>query len=211
MQDMPLFTTQLGVASLTLSQIPYTKQAYIRIQDSNEPEAFLQECRDFCKAVGAEAVYATGHSVCESFSEYTKLLAMRADKCSIGETDAALFPVTETTLGKWVDIYNKKIVKIPNGAWMTKRMAEQMLSDGDGYFIHKDGELLGIGKASGCEIAWVASVSPGAGADVVRALCHALSEETVLLTVASQNRKAICLYERLGFLITGIVSTWYQL
>ena len=73
MRDMPFFTTRLGVSSLTLSQIPYTKQAYIRIQDSREPEAFLQECLGFCKALGAEKVYATGHAVCEKYPEYATM------------------------------------------------------------------------------------------------------------------------------------------
>ena len=45
MRDMPFFTTLSGVASLTLSQIPYTGKAYIRIQDSTEPEQFLREVR----------------------------------------------------------------------------------------------------------------------------------------------------------------------
>lgn len=209
MRDIPFFTTALGVASLTLSQIPYTGQAYIRIQDSAEPEEFLQECVSFCKAAGAETVFAAGHSVCERFPESAKLLSMKADKSTVGETDAMLFPVTEATLKQWADIYNSKVVNIPNGAWMTSRVAEQMLHDGDGYFVHKDGKLLGIGKASGGEITWVASVRPGAGANVVRALCHALAEETVSLVVASQNLKAMRLYERLGFLCTGVISTWY--
>lgn len=209
MRDIPFFTTELGVASLTLAQIPYTKQAYIRIQDSASPDAFLLECIGFCKAAGAEKIFATGHKVCEKYPEHTKLFTMLSDKQSIGETDAALFPVTEVTLSKWVDIYNRKIVNIPNGAWMTASMANQMLQSGDGYFVHRGTELLGIGKASGSEISWVASVSPGAGADVVRALCHALTEDTVSLTVASTNTKAVTLYKELGFIPTGIVSVWY--
>ena len=88
MKDMPLFTTEYGVASLTLSQIPYTKQAYIRIQATAEPERLLTECIDFCKAAGAEHIFATGHSVCEKYPEHTKLLRMQADRSSIGETDA---------------------------------------------------------------------------------------------------------------------------
>lgn len=209
MRDMPFFTTLSGVASLTLSQIPYTGKAYIRIQDSTEPEQFLRECVSFCKAAGAQKIYATGHVVCDCFPEHTKLLRMKAEKSTIGETDAALFPVTEATLALWTDIYNQKISNVPNGAWMTNRDAQQMLRDGDGYLIHKDKTLLGIGKASGSEISWVASVVPGAGRDVVRALCHALSDESVSLVVASENRKAMQLYKRLGFVCTGVISTWF--
>lgn len=211
MRDMPFFTTSNGAASLTLSQIPYTGKAYIRIQDSQNAEEFLQECLSFCRAVGAICVYVTGHPACQAYPEYTKLLTMRADIASIGETDASVFPVSEETLSQWVEIYNKKIVSVPNGAWMTRQKAEEMLKDGDGYFVHRNGTLLGIGKASGYEIQWVASVLPGAGADVVRALCHALADGFVSLTVASENHKAVSLYEKLGFLCTGVLSTWYKL
>lgn len=209
MRDMPFFTTPSGIASLTLSQIPYTGQAYIRIQDSEEPELFLQECVSFCKAVGAKTIYATGHAVCEVFPEHTKLLRMKADKNTIGDTDAALFPVTEATLTRWAEIYNKKVLGVPNGAWMTNRDALQMLRDGHGYFVHREGTLLGIGKASGGKISWVASVVSGAGEDVVRALCHAFPDEIVSLVVASENHKAVRLYERLGFICTDVISTWY--
>ena len=154
MKDMPLFTTEYGVASLTLSQIPYTKQAYIRFQATAEPERFLTECIDFCKAAGAEHIFATGHSVCEGYPEHTKLLRMQADRSSIGETDAALFPVTSSTLNQWVEIYNQKVLNIPNGAWMTSIAAQKLLQKGDGYFVHRNGELLGIGKASGSEISF---------------------------------------------------------
>ena len=61
MRDFPVFTTENGVGSLVLKEIPYRKVAYITIQDSLFPEAFLSECVDFCRAVGAERIYACGH------------------------------------------------------------------------------------------------------------------------------------------------------
>ncbi len=208
MRDIPMFTTELGVASLVLSQIPYTQKAYIRIQDSCNGEEFLQECICFCTAAGAEHIYATGHNACECCPEHTKILEMRADIAAIGDTDAALFPVTEQTVEQWREIYNKKVRNVPNGAWMTVENAKELLKDG--YFVHRDGKLLGIGKASADKIHWVASCCPGAGEEVVRGLCHALSGDTVTLEVASANKKAISLYERLGFICTKELSKWYQ-
>ena len=71
MRDMPMFTTENGVASLTLNQIPYTKSAWIRIQNSVSPQALLEECIAFCKAVDAEYIYATGDSCCEKYNSCT--------------------------------------------------------------------------------------------------------------------------------------------
>ena len=48
MRNIPVFTTENGVGSLVLQEIPYTGNAYVRIHDSVMPEAFLRECVDFC-------------------------------------------------------------------------------------------------------------------------------------------------------------------
>ena len=210
MRDIPVFSTGFGVASLTLSQIPYTQQAYIRVQASCEPELFLRECYDFCRAAGGEKVYATGHPVCQKFPEHTAIIEMRAAIDAVGDTDAALFPVTQDTLEQWRTIYNEKIRNVPNGAWKSLLDGQSLLQAGDGYFVHRNGELLGIGKASGDRIHWVASVKQGAGADIVRALCHALNGETVHLEVASSNVKAVKLYERLGFIGACVLSVWHS-
>ena len=43
------------------------------------------------------------------------------------------------------------------------------------------------------------------------ALNHLLTEETAVLTVADANRKAMALYESLGFLPTRELERWYRL
>lgn len=210
MKDFPMFTTEYGVASLVLKEIPYSGNAYITIRDSLEPEKLLGECVDFCRVCGAEAVYATGHGVLESRPLYTAMWEMRCRTESIPDTDAALWPVQENTASVWQGIYNKKVRKVPNGAWMTDGDRREMLKKGDGYFIHRGETLLGIGRAAGDRIDWVASVLPGAGPDVVKALAHAVTEDTVSLCVASANEKAVKLYESIGFIRTKEISRWYR-
>ena len=84
-----------------------------------------------------------------------------------------------------------------------------MLTKGDGYFVHKNGTILGIGKASGDTIEALVSVCPGAGQDVLLALTHALFSKDITLEVASANTRAILLYERLDFIKTAELSRWY--
>ena len=211
MRDLPFFTTEHGVASLTLNQIPYTKAAYIRIQEGVAPEELLSECADFCKAVGAERIFATGALCCESYPKYTDILQMTAQISSIGDTTASLFPVTEETVEKWRELYNQKIVSVPNAAYMTIQKAKEYREQGSMYFIHRDGVLLGIGLIMENSLCWLASVHPGAGADIVRALCHAITADTVALEVASANKKALQLYQDLGFIANSLVSSWYRI
>lgn len=211
MKDLPVFTTEYGVATLILKEIPYQETAYVILRDSLEPVALARECADFCRACGAERIYATGHDALSEFPFYTAMWEMTCLRENFPDTDAALWPVQERTLTQWQEIYNQKVRKVPNGAWMTDADAREMLKKGDGYFVHRGDTLLGIGRASTDRIDWVASVQTGAGADVVKALCHTVTEDSVSLTVASVNHKAVQLYERLGFLKSAEISKWYQL
>ena len=63
MKDLPLFTTEHGVASLVLKEIPYQKTAYIILRDSLEPEALLKECADFCRVCEKYLVNQTERSL----------------------------------------------------------------------------------------------------------------------------------------------------
>lgn len=210
MNDIPVFTTEFGVASLFLREIPYRQRAHIKIQSSLEPEKLLEECVAFCRACGAEWIDAAGHEYLEKYPLITALYAMQCDRDIIGQTDACLFPVTEETVGKWLEIYNARMADIPNAAYMDSKDGRQLLKTGDGYFVHRDGELLGIGKAAGDFIDTVISVQPGMGETVVKALCSVLTEDAVRLMVAGANERAVRLYERMGFVKTKELSRWYR-
>lgn len=211
MRNIPVFITQYGVASLILESVIARKEAYVRIQSSLEPEKLLEECVSFCKACGAERVYATGDPILERYKLHTAILEMRVDRETLEDTDAALFPVQEETAQHWRQIYNNRMAKVDNAAWMTETAMKAILKEGSAYFIHRDEQLLGIGKASGDRIDAVAATVNGAGAEVVRALAHALMADCITVEVASTNQRAIELYQRLGFIAVKELSKWYQI
>lgn len=211
MRDFPVFTTENGVGSLVLKEIPYSGIAYVTIRDSLFPTEFLHECVEFCKAVGATTVYATGNEILERYPFYTSVIRMSASTDLIAQSDAALFPVTEQTLNRWREIYNQKMKNVDNASYMTEASAKEMISRSSGYFIHRDGTLLGIGMVDDDRIECVASVVPGGGREVVSVLAHALIGECVILDVASTNIKAISLYESMGFTKIAEISRWYKI
>ncbi len=211
MQDIPIFTTQYGAASLIFKQIPYRGTAYIKFQDSLDPEELLKECVSFCQAAGAERVYASGHSFLERYPIHTTVLRMTCSKDSLPDTDASLFPAQEQTLDQWRTLYNRKMDGVDNSAYLTVADAKQMLSRGNGYFVHRDGTLLGIGIAGGETIDAVISAVPGAGRDVLLALSHACFAETISVEVASTNERAVRLYRSLGFVPSVELSRWYKI
>lgn len=210
MKDIPVFDTEFGVASLFLREIPYRQRAHIKIQSSLEPARLLEECIGFCRACGAEWIDAAGHDYLEKYPLITALYTMQCDRAAIGLTEACLFPVTESTVQQWLDIYNEKMENVPNAAYMDSKDGKELLEAGDGYFVHKDGVLLGIGKAGGDFIDTVIAVKPGMGETVVKALASILTEETVRLLVAGANERAVRLYERMGFVKVKEVSRWYR-
>ena len=210
MQDMPMFVTEYGVASLFLREIPYRSRAHIKIQSSQEPQKLMEECISFCRMCGAEWIDAAGHEYLEKYPLITAIIAMQCPRSTIQPTDACLFPVTEETLPQWLQIYNERMADIPNSAYMDHRDGRQLLKTGDGYFIHRNSQLLGIGKAKDDFIDTVISVQPGAGETVVQALVSILQSDIVHLWVASENPRAIRLYDRMGFTAVKELSRWYR-
>lgn len=211
MRDIPMFTSEYGVASLFLKEIPYRGRAHIKIQSSLEPEKLLEECVGFCRACGAEWIDAAGHEYLAEYPLITTLVSMQCSRDAIGETDACLFPMTGETMQTWLDICNQRMADVPNAAYLDSKDGWELLHKGNAYFIHKNGELLGIGIAAGDFIDTVVSVKPGAGETVVRALASLLTEDTVRLMVADANTRAVRLYERMGFVKVKELSRWYRI
>ncbi len=211
MRDFPMFTTENGIASLVLREVSYTQRAYIRLLDSQAPELLLQECRDFCRAVGAEAIYAAGHPCLEKYPLYAVMVQMQAQRSTLPQTQAVPVAVTADTLSQWKALYNQKMAAVPNAAYMDDAAAAQMLGEGSGYFVHQDGAVIGICKGSGDTVEAIASIVRGAGQDVLAALCKVLQGEQVHLLVARSNTLAVKLYERLGFTDAGEISRWYEI
>lgn len=211
MKNFPVFTTPSGIASLTLDQVPYTHQAYIRLQSCTDPSGLLEECKSFCMAVGATEVFATGHDVLVEYPVYTDILKMVASRDNIADTDACLFPIQEKTMEQWREIYNERMKQVPLHAYMTLEKTKQILRQGSGYFVHKNGQLLGIGVVSGACIEAIAAVKPGAGSTVLQALCHGIDSDQVVVEVASENLPAMALYERLGFIRSEQIARWYKI
>lgn len=212
MRDFPIFTTDYGVSSLVLQEIPYKKEAYICIRDVQPGffEEHLQECTSFCKMAGAERIYASGHDRLQLYPVYTRILEMRTVAQPDPEKMACLFPVTERTVSQWREIYNRKMAGVPNARTLQKRDEKELLESAGSYFVHADGKLLGIGWLKEDQLLAVASVVPGAGVQVMHTLLSLAEGEQVSLEVAAENRRAIRLYEAVGFLKTREIAVWYD-
>lgn len=207
MKDIPVFTTEYGIASLSLQQIPYREEAYVTLRTSDDPLKLAQECATFCRMCGAQRVFVTGHPQLEQLPLYTQVIRMRGSM-KPGE-EAFLWPVTADNAAQWREIYNDKMKRVDN-ALVFSAMQERQLSEQSGaYFVHDGQKLLGIGWLREQELLALASVVPGAGEKVLRTILSLAGEESVTLEVASTNGKAISLYEKMGFVQTEVLRSWY--
>ena len=211
MRDFPMFTTENGIVNLVLREIPYRKKSYIKILDSCEPVKLLEECRDFCRAVGAEEIYASGHNCLEVYPVYATILEMECDRKKLIHIDAVAEPVARASAEEWKNIYNTRMKAVPNASYMDDAAIKQMLQDGSGYYIYEQQHVIGIGKVENNRLEALASVVPGKGEAVVCALAKTVSDEMIILRVAEENTPAMRLYQRLGFVVKEQISKWYKI
>ena len=212
MRDFPFFTTEYGVSSLILKEIPYHRQAYIHIRDVSEDffAEHLAECVSFCKICGAQRIFAAGHEKLEQYPLYTAVYRMCGKACPDPEKMASLFPVTEQTVGRWRTLYNEAMAKVDNAGTLETREEKKILESGGAYFVHNAGNLLGIFWLEDSKLLAIAAVRKGAGRTVMHTMMSLLEGERITLEVASTNERAIRLYETMGFVKTGELSRWYR-
>lgn len=211
MKDFPVFTTEYGVASLILKEIPYKETAYIHIRSSEQPEELLRECVSFCRVCGAERIYASGHDHLLQYPLHCVIYEMRGEARVEEELVENLWPVAAETAGRWREIYNRRMRAVDNASTLEASDEKRIRESGGTYFVHSGGQLLGIGWLEDGELKAVASEVAGAGVRVMHTLMSLIPGQQLKLQVVSTNTRAIRLYEKLGFIRTAEISRWYRI
>ena len=212
MKDIAVFTTDWGVSSLVLKEIPYRQEAYIHVRDVQPGgmDDHLRECAGFCRMAGADRVFFRGEEPIPGYPLHCRVLAMSGTATVDPEKLRCLFPVTEQTVSQWRRICNERLRAVDNAATLEARDEARILQSGGAYFVHEDGKLLGIGWLEDTKLLVMAAVVPGAGERVMHSLMSLVEGARMELEVASTNTRAIRLYEKLGFTAVGQVSEWYR-
>ena len=100
---------------------------------------------------------------------------------------------------------------VPQARTLSFNDEKELTESGGAYFVHHNGELLGIGWLDDTHLLALASCKPGAGERIMHTLMSLIEGADMTLEVADRNQKAISLYQKLGFVPTGIASKWYFL
>jgi len=209
-KDFPMFTTEYGVASLILKEVPYRQEAYIIIQSTQQPKELLEECISFCRVVGAEKIYARGHEFVESSPLHCAIYEMRGQIAVDEQKTANLWPVTPENIGAWRDFLNSRMKGIDNAGTLEKSGEKEILDLGGAYFVHRGGKLLGAGWIVDGELMLIAAAEKGMGEQVLHTLLSAAASEEIRLQVVSTNERAIGFYEKMGLIKTAELRRWYR-
>lgn len=209
MKDIPVFTTEYGVASLTISQIESRGEAFVRVQDvqAGALDDLLGECVSFCRMLGAEQIYA------DRGTEPAAYAVLRMSGLPNLDLDAVehIFPVTRETVASWREIYNASMAEVHHARHLAFLDEKRILESGGAYFVHRSGKLLGIGWLQEQSILAIAACKKGNGYRVAQTLLSVMADGPVCLEVSSNNFRAIRLYERLGLVCVGEVDRWYKI
>lgn len=212
MKNIPVFTTPHGVATLVLREIPYSQRAYILPQSVfTSVEELVNECADFCRAAGAEQVFAKLDAAIEGTAFQCEIWELtHRGPLPQPERELVLTRVTAENCEDYRRVYNEAFARVDNAAYCERVDAAKLVEEG-GWLYLQEGEVLGLGQVQRDELRAIASMQKGLGFDLAIALMKKLDTEAVSLTVASSNAPALRLYERLGFEKTAVRSRWYRI
>lgn len=207
MRNIPFFTTENGVATLILKEIPYSGAGYILVHSANRTEALLAECAGMLRACGANRIFAQGEKL-PNLPIHASIWKMTVKKTQLPPAEAALVPLTKENGESYRQLMNQKMRGVPCASTMETGDLEALLRRGGGYFVREEDKTIGAGQVAGNEISLLASTAPGKGARVIAALAGVIAGENVQVRVALENKKALALYKRLGFQMEELVEIW---
>lgn len=220
MNNIPVYLSQGGTATLILREIPHKKTAYIILR-SFLPQMLplmIQDCVDFCKGCGAEQCLLSSEDpdVKISLPKAYEILIMQGNKAQLPplDTPAILSPVTPENDSIYQRIYNQCFGTVSHALTYEHAQLERIYREGHHAFLAltPEEQPWGMGELHTNELAAVGILPEfrGQGKRLTLSLLRHCPGPELTLTVVSDNQKAIGLYEALGFRITGTESTWYQ-
>ena len=116
MKDIPVFSCPDGIATLILREVPFRGEGYILVRGVfGTLEGLLAECAGFCRAAGAERLFAAGEADFSGYPAAIRILGRSAPRESLLPAPEAvrLVPVTEETAADWAREYNARFRAVP--------------------------------------------------------------------------------------------------
>jgi len=214
MKDIPVFTGAHGVASLILRQIPWSGCGYVIVRGIyGDAAAFLDECLGFCRACGAEEVYANMELQDLPAPHAYDMLRLQRQKAGLPCGSTELEELSKENSEEFLTVFNTCFRPVPNAVAYGKEELRRLLEEETAFLVRRDGRAAAVAEISkqGLEAIAVLPEYRGLGYDLALTVLQMVPSNTISLKVASTNARALALYERLGFVQTEVLSRWWKL
>ncbi len=216
MKNIPIFTGQHGIASLIFREMGHFGPAYILVKAvwNGETAAFLEECRGFCRAVGAQEIYATYQLEDLPLEHAYDMLLLTRPKDGLPQPGKIidLEPLTRSNGASYLKIYNDRFKGVPSAAHYDESDLEKLYGEDKAWLVRVDGRYAAIAEISETDLEAIAVLPEykGLGYDLALTVLPMIPRKEVRLRVADTNRAALALYDRLGFEKAGISARWWK-
>ncbi len=217
MNNIPLFTGQHGLASLIFRELSTFGRAYVLVKAiwNDQAAAFLQECRQFCDAVGAEEVYVTYELEALPAPHAYDILIMSRPKAGLPAPTGCitLEPLTRENADVFLHIYNSRFREVPSARHYDRDDLKKRYGQDTCWLARVDGRYAAMAEISETDLEAIAVLPEfhGLGCDWALTVLPMIPRKDLQLRVADSNEAALRLYRRLGFQVTGIKSRWWKL
>ncbi len=217
MKNIPVFTSSYGIATLILREISWNGTGYVLIRSvwNGQTAALLEECKGFCRAVGAEKIYAAWDLEPLPAEPAWEMLWMTRPKAGLPQPEKPIVPepLTEENSADYLRIYNACFREVPCAASYDRRSLEPLYGEELAWLAKVDGVYAGVAEISKTGLEGIAVLPEfrGLGYELALAVLPMVPSTELRLKVAGTNHRAIALYERLGFSRAGVEKRWWKL
>ena len=216
MKDIPVFTAANGIATLVLKEIPHCGRAYVLIRAVwTDAAALLEECRGFCRACGAEEIYASWDTEELPAAPAYDLLEMTCRKADLPQPTAPvqLVELCPENGPQYLEIYNRCFHNLPGAATYGNQDLQRLYGEELAYLAVVDNQFAGVAEISKDTLEGIGVLPEhrGLGYNLALAVLDRIPSVNLHLKVANTNERALALYTRLGFRVQAVVRRWYLL
>lgn len=217
MQNIPMFTGIHGMATLILKEIPVSGLAYVLVRSvwKDNLAGLLAEAGDFCRAAGAETVYASWEDRDLPAEHAYDVLELTMDRENLPPPPepVVLMPLTDRNSRDYLTVYNGCFARMPGHASYGPKDMQRLQGKNLAFLVYRDGLPAAVAELGDNQLEGLGVLPAfrGLGYPLALTVLARLPGPVLSLRVVSTNDRALSLYRRIGFGGDRVVSRVWRL